>query len=67
MFIYKKLKASDANTIAFEAHKEWNISGANTSSLGITRGKGRSAMNITGPQGLGNKSLTLNKKTLLGG
>ena len=36
MFIYKKLKASDANTIAFEAHKEWNISGANTSSLGIT-------------------------------
>ena len=38
-----------------------------TSSLGITRGKGRSAMNITGPQGLGNKSLTLNKKTLLGG
>ena len=36
MFIYKKLKASDANTIAFKAHKEWNISGANTSSLGIT-------------------------------
>lgn len=38
-----------------------------TSSLGITRGKGRSAMNITGPQGLGNESLTVNKKTLLGG
>tara|TARA_R110000796_G_scaffold15624_3_gene49659 strand:+ start:1099 stop:1323 length:225 start_codon:yes stop_codon:yes gene_type:complete len=38
-----------------------------TSSLGITRGKGRSAMNVTGPQGLGNESLTLNKKTLLGG
>ena len=36
MFIYKKLKASDANTIAFEAHKEWNINGGNTSSLGIT-------------------------------
>ena len=38
-----------------------------TSSLGITRGKGRSAMNVTGPQGLGNESLTVNKKTLLGG
>ena len=36
MFIYKKLKASDANTIAFEAHKEWNINKDNTSSLGIT-------------------------------
>ena len=36
MFIYKKLKASDANTIAFEAHKEWNINEDNTSSLGIT-------------------------------
>ena len=36
MFIYKKLKASDANTIAFEAHKEYNIDKDNTSSLGIT-------------------------------
>ena len=36
MFIYKKLKASDANTIAFEAHKEYNIDKDNTASLGVS-------------------------------
>jgi len=36
MFIYKKLKASDANTIAFEAHKEYNINKDNTASLGVS-------------------------------
>lgn len=36
MFIYKKLKASDVNTIAFEAHKEYNINKDNTASLGIS-------------------------------
>lgn len=36
MFIYKKLKASDANTIAFEAHKEYNINKDNTASLSVS-------------------------------
>ena len=35
MFVYKKLKASDANKIPFEAHKQYNITANNTSSLGI--------------------------------
>ena len=36
MFVYKKLKASDASITAFEAHKEFNINKDNTSSLGIS-------------------------------
>lgn len=36
MFVYKRLKASDASITAFEAHKEYNITKDNTASLGIT-------------------------------
>lgn len=36
MFVYKKLKASDAGITAFEAHKEFNINKDNTASLGIS-------------------------------
>ena len=35
MFVYKKLKASDANRTPFEAHKNYPITANNTSSLGI--------------------------------
>jgi len=35
MFVYKKLKASDASRTPFEAHKQYNITANNTSSLGI--------------------------------
>ena len=36
MFVYKKFKASDAGILAFEAHKEYNVSSANTASLDIS-------------------------------
>ena len=35
MFVYKKLKASDVSRTPFEAHKQYNITADNTSSLGI--------------------------------
>jgi hypothetical protein len=35
MFVYKKLKASDASRTPFEAHKQYVITADNTSSLGI--------------------------------
>ena len=35
MFVYKKLKASDVSRTPFEAHKQYNITANNTSSLGI--------------------------------
>ena len=35
MFVYKKLKASDVSRTPFEAHKQYNITAKNTSSLGI--------------------------------
>ena len=37
-----------------------------TSTDSIDRGKGRSSMILTGPQGLGSGQLQLKKKTLLG-
>lgn len=36
MFVYKKLKASDASITAFEAHKEFNVNKDNTASLGVS-------------------------------
>ena len=36
MFVYKKLKASDVNVLASEAHKEFTITNNNTSSLGVS-------------------------------
>jgi hypothetical protein len=36
MFVYKRLKASDASITAFEAHKEYNINEDNRTSLGVS-------------------------------
>ena len=42
------------------------VSQATSTDSGIDRGKGRSSMILTGPQGLGSGDLKLRKKTLLG-
>jgi hypothetical protein len=51
----------------YTAPSEPEISQAKaTDASGIDRGKGRSSMILTGPQGLGSGDLKLQKKTLLG-
>ena len=42
------------------------VSQATSTDSGMERGKGRSSMILTGPQGLGSGDLKLRKKTLLG-
>jgi len=42
------------------------VSQATSTDSGMERGKGRSSMILTGPQGLGSGDLKLSKKTLLG-
>ena len=40
---------------------------AATSTMGLSRGKGRSSTILTGAKGLGDNALTTSKKSLLGG
>ena len=40
---------------------------AATSTMGLSRGKGRSSTILTGAKGLGDNALTTSKRTLLGG
>lgn len=51
---------------AYVAPTKPEVSQATSTESSIDRGKGRSSMILTGPQGLGSGDLKLRKKTLLG-
>ena len=62
-----KQKAPTSYSTPTKAEVSQATSTAATSTMGLSRGKGRSSTILTGAKGLGDNALTTSKKSLLGG